>query len=200
MRQQTLCKLAKQYKTVDEAEEALGLTVDKYLEGEDTGLNIPASVTSEVWKHLTGSQCKQVLNDIIKKTQLSDKIILIENVLQEIKEEKDILFQLFSPVFRHMPLEQCEILANNLFAHLAKQSGIDSNPADFISLSLKGMKRLKGREKNNILYKFSECLGRDRPGTTLPLMPLDRMPFGLIEYQIEFFSSSHITQVLFGIS
>lgn len=36
--------------------------------------------------------------------------------------------------------------------------------------------------------KFARCIGEDR-------MPLDRMPFGLIQYQVDFFSADHINEV-----
>ena len=63
-------------------------------------------------------------------------------------------------------------------------------------MSIKAMELLKMNNKNNLLYKFALALCNTKPGTNEPVFPMDRMPFGLVEYQIEFFSCTHIKQVL----
>ena len=88
-----------------------------------------------------------------------------------------------------------ESLLNKLFLHLALAHDITSNPGNFCSLSIKSMELLKKNNKNNLLYKFAFALCGTKPGTDEPVFPMDRMPFGLIEYQIEFFSCTHIKQV-----
>lgn len=85
---------------------------------------------------------------------------------------------------------------NEIFMKLATDIGIDSNPRDFVELSLTAMKRLQEKGKNNLVYKFCACVGKDRPGKEVPLMPLERMPFGLLEYSIEFFTCTNIHQVI----
>ncbi|KAI8503729.1 hypothetical protein Bbelb_187000 [Branchiostoma belcheri] len=49
--------------------------------------------------------------------------------------------------------------------------------------------------KPNLLYKFAQILSTNRPGTNIPLLQLDRMPFGLIQYQLEFYSSTNVHQI-----
>jgi hypothetical protein len=88
-----------------------------------------------------------------------------------------------------------EMLTNKLFLHLALAHNITSNPANFCSLSIKAMQQLMKNNKNNLLYKFAFTLCNTKPGTDELLFPMDRMPFGLVEYQIEFFSCAHIRQV-----
>ncbi|XP_078370232.1 uncharacterized protein LOC144653971 [Oculina patagonica] len=88
-------------------------------------------------------------------------------------------------------------IANMTFLKLAIKNGIDTNPADFASKSIRAMKRLQEHGKNNLLYKFAFCIANSRPGSDVPLFPLDRMPFGLVEYQIEFFAATNIAQVCF---
>ena len=83
-------------------------------------------------------------------------------------------------------------LTNNLFLKAAVFNGIDTNPSDFVTLSLTSMKVLQEHNKSNLLYKFAYCLGSNQPGTEKPLFPLNRMPFGLVEYQIEFFSCTNM--------
>ena len=88
-------------------------------------------------------------------------------------------------------------IANFSFLELANKNGIDTNPADFASLSVKAMKRLKEHNKNNLVYKFSMCIDSNQPGKDDPLFALTRMPFGLVEYQIEFFCATNIMQVCY---
>ena len=57
------------------------------------------------------------------------------------------------------------------------------------------MKKLQVQKKNNLVYKFVFCIAKNRPGSDETLFPIDRMPFGLVEYQIEFFSLTNIMQV-----
>ena len=82
-------------------------------------------------------------------------------------------------------------LANLAFLELATRHGIDTNPADFATLAVKGMKTLKNHNKGNLIYKFAMCIAKTRQS----LFPLDRMQFGLVEFQIEFFSATNIMGV-----
>ena len=91
--------------------------------------------------------------------------------------------------------EKLKHIANASFLKLALRVGIDTNPADFASLSVKAMEVLQSHQKNNLLYKFAYCIATTRPGSKEMLFPLNRMPFGLVEYQIEFFASTNIVQV-----
>ena len=66
----------------------------------------------------------------------------------------------------------------------------------FCSMNLAAMNELKCAKKSpSLVYDFARCIAVKRPGTTTSLMPLDRMPFGLVQYQIEFFTSTHVNQV-----
>ena len=55
-------------------------------------------------------------------------------------------------------------------------------------------------KRNNLLYKFALALCKTKPGTDDPIFPMDKMPFDLVEYQIEFFSCTPIRQVNFMIT
>ena len=70
--------------------------------------------------------------------------------------------------------------------------GIDSSPADYASLSLAAMLELQIHEKPNLVYKWSQSLTRKPNGT--PVLQMNRMPFGLLQYQIEFFSCTNTSQ------
>lgn len=91
--------------------------------------------------------------------------------------------------------EKLEFVANASFLKFALKGGINTNPGNFATLSVKAMKVLQEHGKNNLLFKFGYCIATTRPGSEEPLFPINRMPFGLVEYQIEFFSSTNIAQV-----
>ena len=91
--------------------------------------------------------------------------------------------------------EKLEFVANATFLKLALMGGINTNPGDFATVSVKAMKVLQENGKNNLLYKFGYCIATTCPGSEEPLFPMNRMPFGLVEYQVEFFSSTDIAQV-----
>ena len=93
--------------------------------------------------------------------------------------------------------EKLEFVANASFLKLALNGGINTNPGNFATLSVKAMKVLQENGKNNLLLKFGYCIATTRPESLEPLFPINRMPFGLVEYQIEFFSSTNIGQVCY---
>ena len=103
--------------------------------------------------------------------------------------------QAFKKLTTLLDNDELENLLNKLFLHLALSHNITSNPGNFCSLSIKAMELLKKNNKNNLVYKFALALCKTKPDTDEPVFPMDRMPFGLVEYQIEFFSCTHIRQV-----
>ena len=72
-----------------------------------------------------------------------------------------------------------------------------SNPRHFASISIKAMQCLQMEKKPNLVYKFSEMLTLQKCGNPAePVIQLGRMPFGLIEYVIQFFVTPHVKQVI----
>ena len=69
------------------------------------------------------------------------------------------------------------------FSSLLESLGVTQGAPDFVSLSLHGMQNLEQTQRSNGLYGFAKCV--ERKDETLCML-LDRMPFGLIEYQINF--------------
>ncbi|CAH3021468.1 unnamed protein product [Porites evermanni] len=56
------------------------------------------------------------------------------------------------------------------------------------------MKLLQSQGKTNLVYRFAYVIDTARPESDESLLPLNRTPFGWIEYQIVFFSSTNISQ------
>ena len=59
------------------------------------------------------------------------------------------------------------------------------------------MKLLQSQGKTNLEYSFAYVIATARPESDESLLPLNRMPLGLTEYQIDFFLSTNISQVSF---
>lgn len=65
-------------------------------------------------------------------------------------------------------------------------------PFTFLPLLANAMKVLCLNKKKNLLHLASRCFGELRPEEDIPRMPLDRMPFGLIEHNLSFFASDNV--------
>ena len=60
---------------------------------------------------------------------------------------------------------------------------------DFSELSLNAMKTHFEEEKKNLVHSISKCFERRECGSETR-MPLDRMPFGLVDYNLRFFAAN----------
>ena len=198
VRQQVLCTLAKLHDTVDEAEDAMGLTVEAYLADErpavQSGTSLHCPDLSEAIQHLTLQQSRDVFHKIFAKHPQEARTSFLEEVCGK-HLTKEALLSLALELLWLTNRDSRVAAGNAIYMNLATEIGIDTNPADFVPLSLEAMRRLKDKGKPNLVYDFCACLGKDRPGTKQPLMPFDRMPFLMIEYNIEFFVCTNIHQV-----
>jgi len=86
-------------------------------------------------------------------------------------------------------------ILDKLYTWVACKKGITSNPRSFIQLSLEAMKRLEDNNKVNLVFKFCQGLAQDRPDKSGPLIPIHRMPFGLMQYCMEFFTCTNVMQI-----
>lgn len=68
-------------------------------------------------------------------------------------------------------------------------------PSDFIKLCYEGFKVLYENKKENILYHLARGLGIPREDGTGPRLPVNRMPFGLLSYNIRYFSSDTVNKL-----
>eukprot|EP00112_Aurelia_sp_Birch-Aquarium-sp1_P020692 Seg5393.1 transcript_id=Seg5393.1/GoldUCD/mRNA.D3Y31 product="hypothetical protein" protein_id=Seg5393.1/GoldUCD/D3Y31 len=88
---------------------------------------------------------------------------------------------------------QEKALLDELYAKVAKTSGITSNPRDFASLPISAMLELQGANKPNLVYQWVKCILRRTDDSALH--PVNRKPFGLLQYQIEFVSCTNTSQI-----
>lgn len=174
------------FPTLDSAEEFYNLTLSNCLEE----MEIPGS---------RGNTSPKIMVDKVAQTEKTAFKDICTSGTQDTEEAMTPLIDIKALKVAISSLEMGKLIeiTNFSFLELANKNGIDTNPADFASLSVTAMKRLQEHKKNNLIYKFSMCIGSNQPGTDDPLFPLTRMPFGLVEYQIEFFSATNIMQVCY---
>ena len=68
-------------------------------------------------------------------------------------------------------------------------------PSDFLKLSLNAMSRLQEAGRTNMVYNMSKAIGTLRPDSEESRLPISRMPMGLLEYCVNFYSSNCLQQV-----
>ena len=68
-------------------------------------------------------------------------------------------------------------------------------PDDFLDLSLRAMAHLKRVGRSNVVYGLVRGLGEMRADQSDSRLPALRMPMGLLEYVVSFYSSETLNQV-----
>lgn len=99
----------------------------------------------------------------------------------------DISSQMLSLLNAIPESEQAGVVCK-LMQSLAKPSVMV--PHEFIAQSLVTMQRLQHAGRSNVLALLAKALGTMRPDGRDSLMPICRMPVGLIEYAVNFFGAS----------
>ena len=130
-------------------------------------------------------------------SQISD--LIVEGLTTLTKGKTDsfvtVLFDIIVRLFEQKEDSDVVDLQDKLYSWTACKKGITSNIRTFLQLSLDAMKRLEDNNKVNLALKFCQGLALDTPDKTGPLIPIHRMPFGLLQYCIEFFTSTNVMQV-----
>lgn len=86
------------------------------------------------------------------------------------------------------------ILLSRLFSQLMLDKDIPL-PDDYLLYSCKAMLQLSQNGRSNVLYKLAKGIGTDRADGTDSCFPCKRMPIGLLEYMVDFFSCHSIQEV-----
>ena len=195
IRQQVLGELKNKFKCISEAEDALGITIESYLlkklpgsassPGEFQYLRLSHSLSGHM-KSLTNSQVSDLIVDglmcPVKETSGNALAVTVSNVLLAFLRNVDDMDIVMS-------------IMDDLSVWFAAIKGIVSYPKNFVQTSLAAMKRLEANGKSYLVYKFCQVLAFDRPDKSGPLVPINRMPFGLLENCMEFFTCTNVTQV-----
>ena len=201
--------LRQRYQTIANAELKLGLDVNHYVgKSECYSTNVRKNsktikCTCGNWKDLTvlaKTQKLQVLKELFLSLDDAGKMTCCREIFFGEKSElsRMIISLLQSIIAKEKNMEEIVKFMDGTFLSLAMKNGLSSKPKYFVSNSIKAMKRLSSENKPNLVYKFSQMLTLQK-ATNSPVIQLDRMPFGLLEYVIQFFTVSNVNQVQYNL-
>lgn len=203
VRKQILTFLKQKFATVEDAEAQYGLNVDHYLDSpyfkdkenrnDQQGVETPRSSKPSL-RSLNKAEMLQLFSDIIVKLAPVEVTSVLLSYLRGLKSLNEIVTTVTTLLHSFTTTKKQEI-ADSLFSSIATDLKLDSNPHGFVTLSLAAMNRLQQNGKNNLVFKFSQAIAGTRSDAKTPLIELNRMPFGLIEYAIEFFTCTSVHQV-----
>ena len=95
----------------------------------------------------------------------------------------------------NLTLEQQFKVLSKLFSSLLQKDSKCVVPDNFLELAANGMGYLHKCDRSNVIYLLSQALGTMRSDQSDSLLPVKRMPMGLIEYTVNFFTADHINEV-----
>jgi hypothetical protein len=119
----------------------------------------------------------------------SDFLDLFDNTNLSLKLREQLIAKLITDI------DQVTML-DSTFKTVCLENGIEHPPEKFLTLSVRSMNTLQENGKPNVLLDFATCLGTNKPDSNEPLLPINKMPFGLIQHQLQFFSATNVNQVL----
>ena len=105
------------------------------------------------------------------------------DVSPEVVAMDDPLFE----AFVSLPQQDQVSLVSDLLSHIADKQHSVSVPKSSSAAKRNGT--LNRKNKPNLIYDFCRGLGSLRPDGSDSLIPTSRMPFGLLQYLIEFFTT-----------
>ena len=178
--------LVNQFRTLEEAEDFYKID---YFEGQQEESSAAAGKATSTpikspLRNLSGN-----LSPIFHQSPL-------KNVNPEISTGD--LIKLMMNGFLKMTRSQREQFLSYLFCiHLSHDVGINDGyvPANFLQLAGSSFKNLQVTGKENTLYFLARSVGESRPGGSGPRMSLDRMPFGLIHHNLQFFAKDNVSNL-----
>ena len=150
-------------------------------------------------KKLTGCQLSVLATHIMEKLALpllkSTLLKLLPKVLPSlcVSDVTEFLSSLSKIASRDALLS----VADSLVSSVASKTGLSWNVKGFLDTACRAMCELEAHDKPNVVYFLCRCIADKKEDGKTPILPLDRMPFGLIQYQLEFFNATHICQVIF---
>lgn len=91
-------------------------------------------------------------------------------------------------------VDQLSFISSLLRKYASSRRGLIV-PNDFLELTLSAMDQLKAAGRTNVVYNLVKSIGTKRRDENESRLPVSRMPLGLIEHTVNFFSSSNLQQV-----
>lgn len=175
--------LSKMYKTIEEAEEALQIdyVVDmKDLTNEAVGHSTPARRDMSAWANvaegLLSPMFSQSPNKNLSTSTTGDMV-------------KDFISQTVMMTKRMKWQVLCFLYKQLVIGEGGPELASFIRP-NFLDVSLKAMQSLLAEEKHNLIYNLCVCFERRDNDTLETRMPMNRMPFGLLDYNIRYFAAN----------
>ena len=187
--------LRKKFSTLEDSEDDYGLSVESYLGvtallSSDDELE---NVHPDILQKLDSLSAKQLIAVVSKALAIIPENKIFDLLTGRLKScNFELLSRFFNQFVEKLTPSNIEKLLDDIFLTAAVQRGIVSNPLFFASTSLNAMKLLQDSGKPNLISKWSKCIWGPNGK---PKLDFERMPFGLIECQIEFFSCTNVMQV-----
>ncbi|CAB3991294.1 Hypothetical predicted protein [Paramuricea clavata] len=183
-RARVLKSLAKDYKTLSIAEEEFDI---QYVLHSTPSTNFVPSSPGDISNfnnHLSPifkeSPCRKKSDSVLEKQSVGDTV-------------QDFITDFKSVMSQRLREQVLNYLYKLLVIEHGGMSLFQFVNADFLGKSLKAMKTLFEDGKRNLFYSMAKCFERhsdhddgEKLGTR---MPLNRMPFGLIDYNLRFFAA-----------
>ena len=96
----------------------------------------------------------------------------------------------------HQLLEPLELIDKlKVLSTLFSDISAENVPSDFLNLAMNAMQNLRAAGRSNSVYLLAKGVGTIRSDGSDSLFPVKRMPMGLVEYVIKFFTVSSVQQV-----
>ena len=91
--------------------------------------------------------------------------------------------------------QQLSFLSEAFCDYLKQNTHVQDVSHDFLQLVVEGMEQLHVADRTNVIYLLAKALGTLRPDSSESLLPTRRMPMGMLEYIVNFFTASSVQQV-----
>ena len=180
-----LVRLRATYRSISKAEEAFGLSAEAYA-GSSENVGEPLLKASSSFSNL----------DILKDSQIMDLACKAARKLPNLLR-KELLKEVFHALLDSEP-ETAQSVSDEFAKEMAVVHGFKYSDSRPVTRHINAMRTLSAAGKNPYLVeKFATCITDRRPNSMESLMPLDKMPFGLIQFQIDFFTASNVNDVSF---
>lgn len=93
-----------------------------------------------------------------------------------------------------LPPQQLSVLSQ-LFVDYIHLHACSRVPEDFLNVTVEGIRHLSRNGRSNVIYLLAKALGTMRSDGLDSLLPTKRMPMGLIEHIVNFFTVDAINKV-----
>jgi len=157
---------------------------------------VPEKLISIVAK-LTGSQLSKLALHILEHLPALKLQWTLEKALPKALPSLSVPFvvELLTSLSKIASCEALIQVADSLVCSVASKSGLSWNLKGFLDTACRAMCELETHGRPNVVYFLCRCIAEKKEDGKTPLLPMDRMPFGLIQYQLEFFNATHVCQI-----